>query len=496
MCFTETWLQENIPDANTTMNGFMTVRADRDHRLSGKKRGGGLALLVNIRWYHPSHITVKERICTPNIELLAVSLHPYYLPREFTCAVAIVVYIPPSADADTACEVINSVTAKILTQHPNAFVAISGDFNHASLSTSLPTFHQFVMCPTRDNKTLDLLYANTLDAYRSTALPPLVRSDHNLVLLSPTYTPMVQRQPVTTRTVRRWSQETNELLLKDWDVLCEPHENNIDSMTDCITGYISFCVDNVVPAKKVKCFANNKPWITSDLKGLLNKKKKAFRDGDGELLKSVQKELRVRLRENKEAYRRKLESKLQQNNIRDVWHGMKTITGFKVKGKQVEGSQERANELNVFFNRFSTEPLATSPASDSHTDPTSSSLTKAPASPQVTETSPTAPPTCSDPHRDPPLPHTSLTCLSVSSSQVRRQLKKLGQNKAAGPDGISPRVLKACAASARGGSQCCGIHPVLFQSRPGVKRGRLTRTVPPLSQNVVFSLKKKNVFSL
>ncbi|KAK0146078.1 hypothetical protein N1851_014660 [Merluccius polli] len=127
-------------------------------------------------------------------------------------------------------------------------------------------------------------------------------------------------------------------------------------MTDCITGYISFCVDNVVPAKKVKCFANNKPWITSDLKGLLNKKKKAFRDGDGELLKSVQKELRVRLRENKEAYRRKLESKLQQNNIRDVWHGMKTITGFKVKGKQVEGSQERANELNVFFNRFSTEP--------------------------------------------------------------------------------------------------------------------------------------------
>ena len=111
--------------------------ASWDHRLSGKKRGGGLALLVNIRWRHPSHITVKERICTPNIELLAVSLRPYYLPREFTCAVAIVVYIPPAADADTACEAINSVTAKILTQHPNAFVAISGDFNHASLSLSL-----------------------------------------------------------------------------------------------------------------------------------------------------------------------------------------------------------------------------------------------------------------------------------------------------------------------------------------------------------------------
>jgi hypothetical protein len=215
------------------------------------------------------------------IELLAVSLRPYYLPTEFTCAVAIVVNIPPSADADTACDVINSVTAKTLTQHPNAFVAISGDFNHASLSTSLLTFHQFVMCPTRDNKTLNLLYANTQDAYRSTALPPPGRSDHNLVLLSPTCTPIVQRQPVTTTTVRRWSQETNELLqgcfeATDWDVLCEPHGNNIDSMTDCITEYISFCVDNVVPARKVRCFANNKPWISCDLKGLLNKKKKGI----------------------------------------------------------------------------------------------------------------------------------------------------------------------------------------------------------------------------
>ena len=82
-------------------------------------------------------------------------------------------------------------------------------------------------------------------------------------------------QMVTTRTVRRWSQETNELLqgcfeATDWDVLCEPHGNNIDSMTDCITEYISFCVDNVVPARKVRCFANNKPWNTCDLKGLLN----------------------------------------------------------------------------------------------------------------------------------------------------------------------------------------------------------------------------------
>ncbi|MEQ2293806.1 hypothetical protein AMECASPLE_037310 [Ameca splendens] len=41
------------------------------------------------------------------------------------------VYVPPLAVADTACDVISSVVAQLQTQHPNAFVAISGEFNHA-----------------------------------------------------------------------------------------------------------------------------------------------------------------------------------------------------------------------------------------------------------------------------------------------------------------------------------------------------------------------------
>lgn len=125
MRFTEIWLQEHIPDSNTTVPGFQTVWVDRDRCLSGKKKGGGIAVLVNNRWCNPGHITVKERFCSPDIELLAVSLRPYYLPREFTCAIIVAVYIPPSADADAACDVIHSVTAGLQTKHLNAFIAIS-----------------------------------------------------------------------------------------------------------------------------------------------------------------------------------------------------------------------------------------------------------------------------------------------------------------------------------------------------------------------------------
>ena len=115
------------------------------------------------------------------------------------------VYIPLRADAANACEKIRSVTARLQTHHPKAFMIISGDFNHATLDSTLAVFHQVVDCPTRNNRTINLLYANVRDAYRVTPLPPLGKFDHNLVHLQPQYTPLVQKQPVKTRTIRRWS---------------------------------------------------------------------------------------------------------------------------------------------------------------------------------------------------------------------------------------------------------------------------------------------------
>ena len=41
MCFTETWLHRDITDQNLSVDGFHTVRADRDCTVSGKQKGGG-----------------------------------------------------------------------------------------------------------------------------------------------------------------------------------------------------------------------------------------------------------------------------------------------------------------------------------------------------------------------------------------------------------------------------------------------------------------------
>ncbi|KAI3354946.1 hypothetical protein L3Q82_004739 [Scortum barcoo] len=84
--------------------------------------------------------------------------------------------------------------SRLQTQHPDALLLISGDFNHASPSSSLPKFTQ---------------------------------------------------QPAVTRTVKKWSEEAEEAL-KDcfnttlWDVFSDAHGEDIDSLTHCLTDYINF----------------------------------------------------------------------------------------------------------------------------------------------------------------------------------------------------------------------------------------------------------------
>lgn len=111
--------------------------------------------------------------CSRDIELLAVSLHPYYMPRVFSHGIVVFVYIPPRAQVEVEWDFIHLVVAGLQTQHPEAFMFISGDLNHVTLDSSLSAFFQYVNCSTRLNRTIDLLYANVRDAYTGIPLPPL-----------------------------------------------------------------------------------------------------------------------------------------------------------------------------------------------------------------------------------------------------------------------------------------------------------------------------------
>ncbi|KAL0188435.1 hypothetical protein M9458_015534, partial [Cirrhinus mrigala] len=298
-------------------------------------------------------------------------------------------------------------------------------------------------------------------------------SDRTLVNLLPVYTPVVKE-------VKIWTEEASEQLrdcfyITDWDVLCSPHGEDIDSLIHCVTDYINFCVENTVLSRRVQCFPNNKPWVTSELKALLNEKKRAFLSVDKEELCRVQLELKYNIRRCKASY--KLEQGMEQNNIREVWRGLKHISGHGKSGDvlQVIGDQAWANELNLFFNRFDS---ARPPAPSSHPSrqaipPLSPFTPQLPAQhsallPTVTEGSVSVS----------ALDQSTPTPLRLTLDQVRRELKKTKARKATGPDNISSRLLRECA------DQLCEVVLFMFNLSLSLER------VPALWKTCVVPVPK------
>ncbi len=106
-------------------------------------------------------------MCIKDIELLSVSLRPQYLPWEFPQLFITVVYIHPRTNEANAAETLGSVVHKLQWISPDAPNLIMGDFNKCSMKQCLRNFYQYVFCPTRFNKTLDLCYGSVKGAYKS-----------------------------------------------------------------------------------------------------------------------------------------------------------------------------------------------------------------------------------------------------------------------------------------------------------------------------------------
>ena len=310
ICLTETWLDNNIADSELSMDGFGTpLRLDRNTVSSLKSHGGGLCVYVNQEWSRTA--VVKDSCCTPDLELLAVSFRPKYLPREFSQLSLLLVYIPPSGNVTRASETIAACVHKIECASPDSPVLILGDFNACRLNKILPTYQQYVKCTTRGEKTIDLCYGNVKNAYKACKKPPLSTADHNVVHLIPAYRTKLQREGVLKKQVEKWDDDAVIETLQacyectDWEVLMQ--DNSLEEAADVVTDYIHFCEAMIVPTKTVKVFSNNKPWITKALKSTLNEKKIAFFSGNKIESKLIQNKLNKQLKAAKREYKDRVE---------------------------------------------------------------------------------------------------------------------------------------------------------------------------------------------
>ncbi len=248
LCFTETWLNDTIPDIVLHLPNFQLIRADRNAESTGKSHGGGTCFYINERWC--TDVTVLKKMCCSDIETLFINCKPFYSPREFCSFILVSVYIQPQSHVSSALQKLADLITDTEQKHPDSVLIILGDFNKANLSRELPKYRQHITCPTRDSNILDHCYTALKNAYHSVPRAALGLSDHCLVHLIPTYWQKLKSAKPVLRTVKRWTNEVEQDLkacfdLTDWTVF-EAAATDLDELTETVTSYSSFCEDTYV----------------------------------------------------------------------------------------------------------------------------------------------------------------------------------------------------------------------------------------------------------
>ncbi len=413
--FTETWLNNNIPDSAIQLHGLNCYRADRDSSLSGKTRGGGLCVYINKEWCNNAAVISKH--CSSLVEFMFVKCRPFYLPREFTAIVIAAVYIPPCANAKDALRELYSAISEQQTNNPDGFFIIAGDFNHANLKTVLPKFYQHVNFATRGNNTLDFVYTTGKNAYKAEPRPHLGYSDHISVMLIPAYRPLLKLAKPVQKLITIWPDDATSTLqdcfqCTDWNMFKEAatYNNHTDlhEYTETVTAYIKKCIDDVTVTKTITTRANQKPWMTAEVRGLLKTRDEAFRSGDKAALKTARANLSCGIKNAKRSYAQKINNHFTDSrDTRSLWQAIQTITDYKPPPQACDEDTSLPDALNHFYSRF--EMQNDTPAQKLPTPPNDRAL-----------------------------------CLSPAD--VRKTLSRINPRKAAGPDNIPGRVLKDCAA--------------------------------------------------
>lgn len=73
----KTWLRMQNCNSSLKIEDFgQPTRLERDPHKTCKVQGGGMCLYVNTRWFKT--VVVGETVCSPDNELLTVSLCPFY----------------------------------------------------------------------------------------------------------------------------------------------------------------------------------------------------------------------------------------------------------------------------------------------------------------------------------------------------------------------------------------------------------------------------------
>ena len=215
---------------------------------------------------------------------------------------------------------------------------------------------------------------------------------------------------------------SNDLVQTDWVAL---KSNNIDTYAINVTEKIQTLADKHIPNKSIKVRKSDPPWLNTNIKRLLRKKKRLYDKykksknvNHFERYKRYRNLATKEIRKSKKDVINKLTEKLENQNTgpKDWWKTLKhfikpdqtnTIPPLHKDGQTYSDDIDKANMFNNFF-------IEQTLLDDSQAN---------------------LPETLT-------IPDQNLDSLSVTPDEVKQVLKSLPLGKAAGPDLINNRILK------------------------------------------------------
>ena len=323
ICVTETWLAPTIPDSNITIPGFNLFRKDRIDTL-----GGGVCI------YLKSTIPCKylEYCDQIGVESIWLSMRPHKLPRPITSIILAVVY-----HSTRNCQPENIILRDqiqknldlILSKQPNALVIITGDFNPTSTGfkckdiAQINHLRQLVKFKTRDTGTLDWFFTNRSKLFELVQLAKIGSSDHFSILSKPIR--KVQDKPtvrkIKTRDMRdsAWRTLGRYMIQKDWSSVL--NATTCENKLNELMSELHSAIDKFLPQRTIKKHPTDRPWITNNIKRLIDKRQNMFiRYGkDSKTYKSLRNKIQREIKTAKKHYYHNRVADVEQTNPQKWW---------------------------------------------------------------------------------------------------------------------------------------------------------------------------------
>jgi hypothetical protein len=305
LCLSETWLEHNaqiiINELNPNLYHFINNQRNEQKTISLAQRlKGGGGLLTIIKKSYSNRITIiepapysypvwlEDKISQEDdkIEFQITRIYPKRLPRGYTSCFIVNVYLPDWGNKQKHLinKLINSIEPSLtkLTSNGIPMVFVVGDLNGANvqqIKTQLK-LTQINHKPTINNKCYDIILTNSPACYKVFNLPPFGKSPHQIVSIKPIKSKYKSKTRENNKTLVRTGKIKDtvaKLRTHNWETISYNTNNPqsaFDSFYSTISEYENYCQ----PLKSKLKIGNDKPWMTSEIKAKIKQRQKLYYD--------------------------------------------------------------------------------------------------------------------------------------------------------------------------------------------------------------------------